>query len=219
MTNKWKAILLDMDGTITDTERIYNHFWNYCAKEMGMTAFTYDDSLDLRSLNHDDSVKLLEERHGDAVNYDVLHTEVAKQVRNYLKGHEVPLKPGIFDLLNACREKNIRTVVVTATNLNDARARVANAGLLPLLDDVISAHEAKRGKPYPDPYLLAAERISLFPDECLAVEDSPNGCMSAISAGMDTIMVPDLTQPDEQLKKKLYAVAESLSDIIPLLQV
>ncbi|HAP03298.1 MAG TPA: hypothetical protein DCQ87_04725 [Lachnospiraceae bacterium] len=66
--------------------------------------------------------------------------------------------------------------------------------------------------------MLAAERLGLAPSECLAVEDSPNGCMSAINAGMDTIMVPDLTEPDSELKKRLYATAKSLSDIIDLIK-
>lgn len=217
MACKWKAVLFDMDGTITDTEKIYNYFWNNCAKALGMYDFTYQDSLDLRSLNHDDSKKLLEERHGQTVDYDKLHKTVGNCVRKYLQENPVPLKPGIMDILNECHRVGIHPVVVTATNLAAATERLKSAGLFEHFDDVISAHEAKRGKPYPDPYLMAAERLSLMPSLCLAVEDSPNGCMSAINAGMDTIMVPDLTEPDAALKKRLFAVAKSLADIIPII--
>lgn len=218
MQKKWKAILFDMDGTITDTEKIYNRYWNSCAKDLGMTDFTYQDSLDLRSLNREDSKKLLHARHGDTVDYDRLHTEVGRCVREYLKANPVPLKPGIMELLAVCRRKGIRPVVVTATNLEAAVERLKSAGLYDHFDDVISAHEVKHGKPHPDPYLLAASRLELSSGECLAVEDSPNGCMSAINAGMDTIMVPDLTEPDEELKKRLFAVAKSLSDISAWIQ-
>ncbi len=219
MNNKWKAILFDMDGTITDTERIYNKYWNSCSKELGMTDFTYQDSLDLRSLNHEDSKALMQKRHGSSVDYDLLHRTVADRVSLYLQDHPVPLKPGINEVLSACHENGLMAVVVTATNLKSARERLSKAGLLSSFDQVISAHEAKHGKPHPDPYLLAAERIGLSPADCLAVEDSPNGCMSAIAAGMDTCMVPDLTYPSDQLKKRLYAVAHSLSDIISLIEV
>lgn len=217
MSKKWKAILFDMDGTITDTEKIYNYFWNGCAKALGMTEFTYQDSLDLRSLNAEDSAKLLHDRHGDSVDYEKLHVAVGDCVKKYLREHPVPLKPGINELLSSCRKTGLKTVVVTATNLPAATERLKSAGLYDDFDDLISAHEAKRGKPYPEPYLLAAERLGLTPEECLAVEDSPNGCMSAINAGMDTIMVPDLTEPDTELKKKLFAAAKSLSDIIPII--
>lgn len=218
MKKNWKAVLFDMDGTITDTERIYNIYWNQCAKDLGMNEFTYQDSLDLRSLNRDDSKKLLQDRHGDAVDYDELHTAVADSVMKYLQENPVPLKPGIMEILDFCHKSGIKAVVVTATNLVAATERLKNAGLYEHFDDVISAHEAKRGKPHPDPYLLAADRLGLSPSECLAVEDSPNGCMSAINAGMDTIMVPDLTEPDSELKKRLFATAKSLSDIICLIK-
>ena len=218
MKKNWKALLFDMDGTITDTEKVYNHYWNQYAKDLGMNEFTYQDSLDLRSLNRIDSEKLLKDRHGDAVDYEKLHTAVGESVRQYLLDNPVPLKPGIMEILDFCHKSGIKAVVVTATNLVAATERLKNAGLYEHFDDVISAHEAKHGKPHPDPYLLAAERLGLAPSECLAVEDSPNGCMSAINAGMDTIMVPDLTEPDSELKKRLYATAKSLSDIIVLIK-
>ena len=75
----------------------------------------------------------------------------------------------------------------------------------------------KKGKPEPDIYLLAAEKLGLQPDECIALEDSPNGLMAAYRAGCLPIMVPDLSQPDEKLSRILYGKAETLTDVIPYL--
>ena len=75
----------------------------------------------------------------------------------------------------------------------------------------------KLGKPAPDIYAYACEQLELAPDQTFAVEDSPNGVTSAYLAGCNVIMVPDLTQPDENLKIKLYACVDSLMDITKLL--
>jgi DNA helicase-2/ATP-dependent DNA helicase PcrA len=76
----------------------------------------------------------------------------------------------------------------------------------------------KEGKPSPDVYLYACERLGQAPESCMAVEDSPNGVLSAWRAGCQVVMVPDLTQPDEALKEKLYARVDTLAEIIPLIK-
>lgn len=69
------------------------------------------------------------------------------------------------------------------------------------------------GKPAPDTYTYACRELGLSPDRTFAVEDSPNGVRSAYGAGCKVIMVPDLTEPDEELKKLLYARVDTLADI------
>ena len=69
------------------------------------------------------------------------------------------------------------------------------------------------GKPAPDIYAYACNELGLSPEETFAVEDSPNGVNSAYSAGCNVIMIPDLTEPDEELRGKLYARLDNLLDI------
>ena len=76
----------------------------------------------------------------------------------------------------------------------------------------------KEGKPSPDIYLYACEQLGQNPADCLAVEDSPNGVTAAYRAGCKVVMVPDLTQPDEELSCMLYAKTDSLSEIAELLE-
>ena len=82
---------------------------------------------------------------------------------------------------------------------------------------IISATQVKEGKPSPDIYLYACEQLGLTPGECLAVEDAPNGIMAAYRAGLSVVMVPDQTQPDEELEQYLYACVGRLDDIKELL--
>ena len=100
------------------------------------------------------------------------------------------------------------------------RERLAQYGLekKPGVEETLRFLRAKvaHGKPEPDVYLYACEQIGERPQDCMAVEDSPNGIMAAYRAGLRTVMVPDLTQPDEELTKYLYACVNSLSDLCEL---
>ncbi len=207
------AVLFDMDGTITDTERIYNVMWTESAHELGYTFFTKEDALLLRSLNHKDSDALLKERFDGRIDYHALHILTGQKVDDYVKEHGVPLKPGVHETLAFLKEKGIKSAVVTATAMERALKRLDGVGLRDSFDDIISAHQVKEGKPHPDPYLFACKKLGEAPGDCIAVEDSPNGAYSAVRAGCKTIMVPDLTEPDDTLRAQLFAVCPLLSGI------
>ena len=76
----------------------------------------------------------------------------------------------------------------------------------------------KNGKPDPDIYIKAVEKLNLTADECLALEDSPNGIKSAYNAGCKVIMVPDLSPADETVNKMILCDAESLDKVINVLE-
>ena len=76
----------------------------------------------------------------------------------------------------------------------------------------------KVGKPAPDIYAYACKELGLDPSETFAVEDSPNGVISAYEAGCRVIMVPDMDQPDEEVSKKLYRKVDKLLDIKSLIE-
>ena len=86
-------------------------------------------------------------------------------------------------------------------------------GLYGYFDKIICAPMVEHGKPAPDVYEFACSELKLAPEECMAVEDSPNGVKSAYSAGCKVVMVPDLTQPDEELKKMLFACVDRIDEI------
>lgn len=71
----------------------------------------------------------------------------------------------------------------------------------------------ENGKPQPDIYLYACQEMGELPENCMAVEDSPNGVRSAASAGLVTVMVPDLTQPDEEISRLLSEKVQDLGEI------
>ena len=85
-------------------------------------------------------------------------------------------------------------------------------------DKIVCATMVKNGKPKPDIYLKACEELGVLPCEAIALEDSPNGIISAHDAGCKAVMVPDLSEPDEEIKSFLYERIDSLDLLIPILK-
>lgn len=109
--------------------------------------------------------------------------------------------------------KNIKAAVATATPIELTLQHLEKIGVRNQFDKIVSAKQVKHGKPAPDVYLYACEQIGEEPSNCIAVEDSPNGIKAAYAAGCKPVMVPDLTQPDEEIQPLLYAVVDSLVEI------
>lgn len=210
---KIKALLLDMDGTVTDTEKYYNSAFTEVMHEIGYPEFKKSDALIHRSLNHSDARAYYKKKYGESFDWDMVHDRTGKLVKEYSKKYGVKVKSGFFELMDFCKENNIRRAIVTATGLEDAKKRLEAAGVIDFFSDIISAHDVKKGKPYPDAYLFALRTLHLSAGDCITVEDSPNGIRSSVAAGIRTIMVPDLSGPDEELKKILFAVCPDLKEV------
>ena len=111
----------------------------------------------------------------------------------------------------------ILTAIATANQVERTERLLRRIGLIEYFDRVIGADLVERGKPVPDTYRYACEVLALPPEQVIAVEDAPNGVLSAHAAGCRVIMVPDQSEPDELLKEKLFAVVPVLTDIIDLI--
>ena len=131
-----------------------------------------------------------------------------------IRSNGIDAKPGAETLLRYLKEKGIKTALATATPVDRAKKYLDMVGLLKYFDEVCSARMVEHGKPAPDIYLYAAEKLKLAPKDCIALEDSPNGIRSANAAGCKTVMVPDLDQPSDDIKPLLFDIANGLEDVI-----
>ena len=122
-----------------------------------------------------------------------------------------------MEILTWLRGQGITVAMATANDLQRTTRYLKRIGLYEYFDELICADMVKQGKPAPDIYAHACEVLGLEPDETMAVEDSPNGVRSAAGAGCRTVMIPDLTEPDEELSKLLWARADKLTDLKDLL--
>jgi DNA helicase-2/ATP-dependent DNA helicase PcrA len=174
---------------------------------------TREEAYNLRSLGRPYAPAYFRELLGEEFPYEEVRTERKRLIREMVKEHGVEVKPGVDEILTFLHEKQITVAIASASELERTTWLLKEAGLFGRFDKIVSAHMVEKGKPAPDVYLYACRELDLEPEDCLAVEDAPNGVRSASAAGCKVVMVPDLTEPDEQLNELLYAKVETVSEI------
>ena len=215
MLNNIKAIFFDLDGTLIDSEPIYNKFWLEAAKELGL-PLSKEDALSLRSLDSTLAMERFQKWFNDGSLYLKVKQIRIKKMNEFIRTNPIKLKNNVEQTLDLLNKKNIALYVVTATKKDDAIALLNGLNILHYFKEVISTKDVKRGKPYSDVYLKALELAKLDCSSVIAVEDSPNGVKSALNAKLMTIYVPDLTNNDEELEGLNHLVINDIFEITKL---
>ena len=212
-----RAVIFDMDGLLIDTEKHLVRCWCQAAQEMGFDM-QRRHALHIRSLAGKYAAPYLKSELGEDFDYFRVRERRKELVAQALAEYGLERKKGAPELLKWLKEKGIRTAVATATDEERATRYLTEIGVLSYLDRVVCATMVENGKPMPDVYLYACRQLGERPQDCLALEDSPNGVLSAWRAGCGVVMVPDLTQPDEEIRPILTGLAPDLSAVIPLIE-
>lgn len=215
-TAQVKGVLFDMDGVVLDTEKLYARFWAEAAHALGY-PMTYEQALGMRSLNSQAGQQKLESYFGPGVSRAQMRDKRVELMDAFVAENGIDPKPGIHELLDALKERGIKTAIATSSPMPRATAYLSRLGLLEKFDCICSGHDVKQGKPAPDIYLHAAASVGIPPENCLAIEDSPAGLESAFRAGCMPVLVPDLDGSDEELRKILFAEADTLLELLELL--
>lgn len=212
-----KGVIFDMDGLMIDTEKLLSRFWQESAKLHGFNM-THEDVLGIRSLAAKYAEPKLKEKFGESFDYQSVRAKRIELMNAYILENGIETKKGLPELLTYLKGKNYKIAVATATDLARTTMYLNKIGIFHIFDKLICGSMVENGKPQPDIYLKACEELGLSPEQCIALEDSPNGILSAYRAGCKPIMIPDLSEPDDDTKKLLLARLDSLDKVIDFLE-
>ncbi|MDG1074477.1 MAG: HAD family phosphatase [Methylophilaceae bacterium] len=206
-----KAAIFDMDGLLIDSERIIMQACIQAAKAIGIT-YTQAEFVALIGRSSTDASRLM------AVQLNGVEqlSQVAEGVDAILKqrNYVFPLKPGALTLLQHFQANNVICGVASSSPISHIQHRLSHVGVLDYFASITSGQEVAKGKPSPDIYWLAAERLGVAVDACIAFEDSETGARAAIAAGLKVIVVPDLQLPSDFVREKSVQVLASLDGYV-----
>ncbi|TJZ86217.1 HAD family hydrolase [Paracoccus hibiscisoli] len=191
MTRRFDAVIFDLDGTLLATEQMTIETGEAALARMGRPA---PEGLlaSLVGIDEPTSRGMLREQLGadfDFAHLDRLWAEALIERRDR---DGIPLRPHVGTLLDALRAAGLPFAIATSSTADQAREKLAAAGLTDSFDIVITRSDVPSPKPAPDVYLLAADRLGIDPARCLAFEDSDVGALAARAAGMTVVQVPDM---------------------------
>ena len=145
------------------------------------------------------SYEIWNEEFGDRYNQEELRKYTKEFLKNYYENNKVPVKQGLYVLLEYLKNANAKLAVASSSPRWEVEKHLNDAGIIDCFSAIICGDMVEKSKPAPDIYIKACEMLNENPEECIALEDSKNGLLSAYRAGCKPIMVPDLWQPDEEI--------------------
>lgn len=211
-----RGVLFDVDGVILDTECLYSRFWMEACHFYGF-PMTREQSLQMRSLNKTAGQETFHALFGPTADYATIRLKRIELMDAFVKNEGVAAKAGIYTLLDALDARGIPCAITSSSPYARLESYLTPLNLFHRFRKVVTGYDVPKGKPEPDIYLRGAAELGLAPEDCLALEDSPAGILSAYRAGCKPVLIPDQDHPGKDTLSLLYAKADTLADIVSLL--
>jgi len=211
LPRKPHAIVFDLDGTLIDSEALVKEAHFAACAGMGVTM-SEAQFLSLVGMHREANDAQLKLYYGN----DFPLEDFIAATRAHVGERVAPLKPGALELMDALDELALPYGLATSSRRPWVERHFAAHGLTDRFRAVVTRQDCVDGKPHPEPYMNASSLLGVAPVNVLALEDSHAGVRSAHAAGCMTVMIPDLLQPDAEMRVKARVVG-SLHDVVRLL--
>lgn len=207
-----RGVIFDVDGVLFDTEGLEMQCAKIIAEKMGV-CLKDDIFIDSCSATNEVYENRLKKEFGEAFDFEYFDREVYGLMDESIEKHGIPVKEGVYGLLTFLKVNKIKAAIASSSSKSRVLWYLSKSNLTQYFDSICCGDMVMRSKPFPDVYQAAAASLGLPVNECLAIEDSRNGIISAVTAGCITIMVPDITPVDETMWSMCFRVLNNLDNV------
>ncbi len=204
-----KAILFDMDGTILDSEYMHTEVLQEVVKERSGIDISKEEIRKHIGLKYSEKLEKIFAERGIKKDTKELGSIAGK--KSLENSHLVKKMDEADEIIQEMKE-NFKIALVTGSSKEQSEIFLKSVNLKKYFDIMISSSNVKRNKPYPDSYLLAAEKLKVKPKECVVIEDSVVGVKGAKSAEMFCIAIPNIYIKNGDFSKA-DLIVDSLKEI------
>jgi HAD superfamily hydrolase (TIGR01509 family) len=189
MSEQIRAIIFDLDGVLADSEPTWDEIDAQLLGEYGV-KYRGEYHREVLGVSYRGSVEFFKKTFKIKAPTDEMMKRRGEIAADFF-ANKIGLFPQVKDVLEKLREMKLKLAVATSSVSASARPFLDRHLLMKYFEVVITGDEIERGKPHPDIYLSAAERLGVAPNECLVIEDSLSGVAAGKAAGMRVAAIPD----------------------------
>lgn len=210
------GVIFDMDGLLFDTERVYLDALLKAAVAVERTM-TEAFALSMIGTPGKECRVMIAKQYGEGFSIEAFNAAFEAGVAQAL-AHDIPLRPGAREIVSYLSAEGIPQAIATSATRASVTRYLERTGLRANFAAIVSREDVANPKPAPDPFLAAAAKLGLAPEQCLVLEDSYHGITAAHAAGTMPIMVPDLLAATDAIREKCIHVADDLNVVAELLR-
>jgi len=210
--SKIEAVIFDMDGVIFDTERVYLEHWIKVFEKYGY-EMKKEIYVSVMGRGRGNVMKTFLEIYGESLPIVQMYKEKDELLIQAIEDGQVPMKPGAKEILNLLKENNLKIGLATSAKRDRMIMQLKMGKIENEFDAIVCGEDITNSKPDPEIFLKAAKKLSVYPENCVGVEDSPSGIKAVYSAEMLALHVEDLKEADEEILKHCHKNFKNLFEI------
>lgn len=207
-----QAVIFDMDGILIDSEQLVLKCWKEIGERNGLQEIE-QVAYECIGTNQTKSEEIFKAHYGEDFPFQTFRIEVSENYTKHINEEGVPMKPGVFGLLEYLKASCVKIGLASSTRKARVEEQLKMAGIIEYFDVIVCGDMVSKSKPEPDIFLECGRQMEISPSETYVIEDSYNGIRAASRAGMKPIMVPDLLMPTDEMMQLSKEILHDLNEV------